>query len=98
MDEEVTGVHEDTVHLLAGHKMLKDEDKDPDVLPKINKSDMERTMESIKEYLRSCHGVIQVPLAYVIMKNVIIETYSDSPKYSTPDTEMIARMLHLPPK
>ena len=33
-------VHEDIVHLLAGQKKLEDEYKDPNVLPKINKSDM----------------------------------------------------------
>ena len=48
-DWEVTGVHEDTVHLLAGKKRLKDKYKDPDVLLKVNKADMAATMESIKE-------------------------------------------------
>ena len=33
---KVMGVHEDTVHLLAGQKKLKDKYKDPDVLRKIN--------------------------------------------------------------
>ena len=51
-DWEVTGVNEDTVHLLAAQKELKDEYKDPDMLPKINKSDMAGMMEAIKEYLR----------------------------------------------
>ena len=39
-DWEVMGVQEDTVHLLAGQKRLKDDYKDPDMLPKVNKADM----------------------------------------------------------
>ena len=39
----------ETVHFLADQKKLKDEYKDPDVLSKINKSDMAGMMESIKE-------------------------------------------------
>ena len=66
------GVHEGTVHLLAGQKRLKDEYKDPDVLPTVNKADMARTMQSIDEYLRSHHGVIRAPLAYVTRKTIIV--------------------------
>ena len=54
-------------------------------------------MESIEEYLRSCHGVIRAPLAYVIRKTIIVQVYGDYPKYATPYDKMIARMLHLPP-
>ena len=46
------GLNEDTVHLLAGHKNLENEYKDPDMLWKISKSDMALTVEAIKEYLR----------------------------------------------
>ena len=46
-------MHEDTVHLLAGQKNLIDEYKDPNVLPKINESDIVETMESTEEYVRS---------------------------------------------
>ena len=42
------GVNENTVHLMAGQKKLEDEYKDPNMLPKINKSDMAR--------IRSHHG------------------------------------------
>ena len=62
------GVHEDTVCLLAGQKKYKEEYKDPDVLHKINKSDMTGMMEANEEYLRSCHGVMQAHLAYVIRR------------------------------
>ena len=55
-------VQEDIVHLLAGQKRLEDKYKDPDVLPRVNKADMAGMMEAIKEYLRSCHGVMRVPL------------------------------------
>ena len=83
------GVDEDTVCLIAGQKKLMDEYKDPDMLPKIIKSDMARMMEAIKEYLRSCHGVIRTPLAYIIRKTIIVETYGDYPKYTTPDDETL---------
>ena len=78
-------MHEDTVCLLARKKKIKDEYKDPTVLPKINKSDMAGIMEAIEEYLRPCWGVMRAP----------VETYGDYPKYATPDSEMIARVLHL---
>ena len=97
LDWEVTGMHEDTVHLLAGQKRLEGEYKDMDMLPKINKSDMARMMEATEEYLRSCQGVMRAPLAYIIRKTILVQTYDEYPKYATPDDEMIARMLHLPP-
>ena len=53
----------ETVCLKTGQKKLKDEYKDSNVLPKINKFDMAGIMEAIKEYLRSSHGIIRVPLA-----------------------------------
>ena len=53
-------------------------------------------MEAIKEYLRSCHGVLRAPLVYVIRKNIVFKTYGDNLKYATPDDKMFARMSHLP--
>ena len=91
------GIQEDTVCLLAGQKRLKDEYKDLDVLPKVNKSDMARTIESIKEYLESHYGVVRVPLASIIRKTITVQVNGDYPKYVTPDDKMIIRMLHLPP-
>ena len=82
--------------LMTGQKKLKDEYKDLNMLPKINKSDMAGTIETIKEYLRSCCGVTGAPLAYIIRKTITVQTYHDYPMYVTPDDEMIARMLHLP--
>ena len=70
---EIKGVNEDTVCLMTGQKKLKDEYKYPDVLPKVNKSDMAGTMEAIKEYLRSCHHVIQAPLAYIFWKTIAVQ-------------------------
>ena len=57
------GVNADTSCLMAGQKKLKDEYKDADVLPKINKSDMAGMMEAIDEYLKSCCGVVRAPLS-----------------------------------
>ena len=54
--------------LLAGQKMLKDKYKNLDMLPKVKKADRAGTLESIKEYLRSHHGIIRAPLAYTIKK------------------------------
>ena len=48
LDWKIMGKHEDTVHLLAEQKKLDDEQKDPDILPKINNSDMAGMMEFIK--------------------------------------------------
>ena len=87
----------ETVYLLAGQKKIEDEYKDPNMLPKINKSYMAGTMESIQEYLRSCHGVARAPLAYVIRKTITVQTLGDYLMYASPDNKMIARMLHLPP-
>ena len=98
LDWQTTGVDENTVHLMAGQKKLEDEYKDSNVLLKINKSDMAGTMEAIKEYLRSCCGVIWAPLAYIIRKTIIVHTYGMYPMYATPDDKMITRMLHLPPE
>ena len=53
-------------------------------------------MESIKEYLSACCGVIKAPLAYIIRKIITVQTNGDYPMYATPDDKMIARMLHLP--
>ena len=58
---------------------------------------MAGTMESIEEYLRSHHGVMKAPLAYVVRKTITVQTMGDYSMYATPDNEMIARMLHLPP-
>ena len=67
------GVHKDTVHLLMGQKRLEDKYKDPDMLLKVNKADMAGKLVSIKEYLRSCHGVVRTPLAYVIRKTITVQ-------------------------
>ena len=96
LDWKIMGVDKETVHFLAGRKKLKDEYKDPNVLPKINISDMAGMMESIKEDLRARCGVIKAPLAYVIRETITIQTKGDYPMYATPEDKMIARMLHLP--
>ena len=44
------------MHLLVEQKRLKDEYKDLNVLPKVKKADILGMMESMKEYLMSCHG------------------------------------------
>ena len=62
LDWEITGVDEETVCLLAGQKKLEDEYMDPNMLPRINKSDMAGMMESIKEYLRAHRGIIKAHL------------------------------------
>ena len=85
------------MHLLADQKRLKDEYKDSEVLPKVNTANMAGTIKVIEEYLRSCCGIIILPLAYVMRKTIIVQTYGDYPKYMTPCDEMINGMLHLPP-
>ena len=70
-DWEVTRVHEDTAHLLAGQMKLRDEYKDHDILPMANKAGATGMMEAIKEYLRSHCSVVSVPYAYVVRKTVM---------------------------
>ena len=81
---------------MSGQKKLKDEYKDPNLLPKNNKSDMAGIMEAFKEYLRSCHVVVRAPFVHIIRKTIIVQTYGDYFMYATPDDDMIARMLHFP--
>ena len=67
------------------------------MLPKIYKSEMVGMVESIKEYLRTQYGVVRAPLSYIIRKTITVQTMGDYPMYATPDSKMIARMIHLPP-
>ena len=59
------------------------------MLPKVTKADMKGMMESIKEYLRSCCGVMRVSLAYMIREAITVQTHGNYPKYATPNDEMI---------
>ena len=65
------------------------------MLSKVDKVNIAGTMVFNKEYVRSCHGIMRVPLAYVIRKTITVPTYDDYPKYTIPDNEMM--MLCLPP-
>ena len=67
------------------------------MLPQDNKADKTGNIESIKEYIRSCHGDVRMPLVYIIRKTILVQTYVDYPTYATLDDEMITSMLHLPP-
>ena len=70
---------EDTVCQLAYQKRLKDEYKDPDVLPKVDMADMIGMMEAIEEYLRSHHFVIRAPFECMARKTIIVQTNGDYP-------------------
>ena len=83
------GVCEDTVHLIGGEKRLEDDYKDPNMLPKVNKTNLAEKIKIIKENLRSHHSVTREPLAYIIRKAIIVQTYGSYPKYATPDDEII---------
>ena len=65
--QEVKGVQEDTVHLLAGQNRLEDECKDPDIFPKVIKANTSE-MQAIEEYLKLHYGVVRAVLAYIITK------------------------------
>ena len=67
------------------------------MLQKMNKPDMAETMGGIKEYLRSCHGVVRAPLEYIITNTITVQVYGDYPVDATPDDKMIASILQLPP-
>ena len=75
LDWEVTELNEQIVHFLVGQEKLKDEYEEFNVLWKINKSDMAGMIESIKEYLRACCGIFKAPLAYIIRKTIIVQTF-----------------------
>ena len=65
LDWETTGVNEDTLRLMSSQKKFKDKNRDPNLLPKINKYDMAGMMEAIEEYLRSlccCKGTFGVTI------------------------------------
>ena len=49
---------------LVGQKKFEDKCKDPEVLSKVNRTNMAVIVEAIKEYLRSYHSVKTAPLAY----------------------------------
>ena len=36
-------------------------------------------------------------MAYIIRKTTLVHTYGEYTKYATPDDEMVATMLYLPP-
>ena len=57
---------------------------------------MVEMMDAFEEYLRSCCAVVRACLAYIIRKIMILQTYCDYPRYTTPYDEIIARILHLP--
>ena len=79
------------MYLLAGQKSFKDEYKDPYMLPKIH----DRDNGGHQRISQRHHGVVRVPLAYLISNILLIQTYGDYPKYATPDNEIITRMLYL---
>ena len=54
-------------------------------------------IKAIKEYLRTCHGVIRASLAYVIRKTIVVQVHGEYISYATPDDKIITKMLHLPP-
>jgi hypothetical protein len=65
-------------------------------LSTINAKDWPKTMETIKEQLRSCLGERKIPLAYVFRKvgevpNVVEDALTN---YTTIQDEMIARAPH----
>ena len=66
------------------------------MLPVINKVNIVGIEEVIEEYLGSCFGVKKAPLAYIIRKAIVLESYGCYPWYEPLDYELIVRMFHLP--
>ena len=71
-------MQEDAVHLLARQNRFKEKYKNSHMLPKVNKADMAGMMEAIKEYIKSHHGVMRAPLAYIIRKTITVQIYGDT--------------------
>ena len=62
------------------------------------------TVKTLMCCQRSIHLILQGQwrplrsiLAYITRETILVQTYGAYPKYATPDDEIIARMLHLPP-
>ena len=87
---EVKEVQEETVSKFRSQMKLVDEQKDPDLLPKVNKTNMAGMIEAIKTYLSSCYGVKRMPLTYIIRKTIVIQTDITYLQCT------ITMMLHLP--
>ena len=91
-------MQEEIIFNLTGQKKLNDEFEYQSILPKVNKADMVGMIEANEEYIRSCHGMEKAPLAYIIRKTVVVQTYGPYPWYATPHDNMITKMLQLPKK
>ena len=68
--------------------------KAPAEAPTINAKDWPKTMELIKEYLRSYLGERKIPLAYDVCKNDAVPGDDREVIYPTIQDEMIARAPH----
>ena len=66
------------------------------MLLKVNKDDMAGVMMAIENYLRLDHDIVRSPIAYIMKRIFIIQTYGDYLLNVTPSDDMIARVLHLP--
>ena len=74
---------QEKVHKLTDQKKLKEKYKDSDLFSKVSKANVVGTMEAIKKYLKSCHGVKRAPLAYIIRKTITVKTSWAYPPFLT---------------
>ena len=84
-DWEIKGVNEETIHKFSFQKKLGDKYEDPDMLPKVNKSDMMGMKKAIKEYLKSLRDIERAPHANTIIKTLVVQTYNILLCCVTPD-------------
>ena len=84
---------EDTVSLISGQNRLKDDYKDTDMSPKVNKADIARHQREPQIMSWCCKSTSSINHC----KPIKVQTYDDYSKCADPDDKMITSMLHLHP-
>jgi hypothetical protein len=66
-------------------------DMDTTKVPSIDAKDWPKTIEAIETYLRSCLGQKEIPLAYVVRRDIAVPEADPSTNYCSRHAEMILR-------
>jgi len=69
-------------------------DKDTTKVPSIDAKDWPKTLEAIETYLRSCLGQKEIPLAYVVRRDIAVPEADPSTNYRSRHAKMICRAPH----
>ena len=84
-----------TLAIVRSYESFREGEKDHEDLeaPTLNDKDWPRTMESIQNWLRGCHGQTHIPLSYVVRKETAVPLEADDPttNYTSKLDELINR-------